>query len=222
MERKIDVWDLPVRVSHWTIVVLVFAMWLTSELGGEWLERHMVIGYVLLGVVLFRLIWGIIGTRYARFTGFAWHPRGLLDHLRHFFSRTPSGYIGHNPMGTLSVVALLGLLLFQLGTGLFVDDDIYLRGPLATWVDRDMRVELTALHKEGFHVLLALIVLHVAAILYYRVVKRESLVLPMITGKKRVPESSADQAADLTGWWWRALIAALISATTVYGIVNWT
>jgi len=188
----VQVWDVPVRVFHWLLVVLVFSSWLTSEIGGNAMTYHMWIGYSTVTFVLFRIVWGFVGSRHARFSDFVRGPVTVLRYLRGAASGVSPG---HNPAGGWSVLALLASLAVQAVTGLFTNDEIATEGPLAARVSTEWSDLLSTVHRYNVYVLLALIALHVAAVLYYLLVKRENLVKPMITGRKHVPATGGGDAS---------------------------
>ncbi len=183
--QRVYVWDGAVRLFHWLVVLGVVGMWVSGEVGGDALDYHRLGGYALLTLVLFRILWGFAGSATARFADFLHGPGAILTYLRDKPTVT-----GHNPLGGWMVLALLLMLLFQGVTGLFSNDDILFDGPLYKWVDKDTSDWLTGLHHLGFKVLLALAAVHVGAIVAYRVVRKENLVLPMFTGYKRLPEGT--------------------------------
>lgn len=189
-EEKRLVWDLPVRVTHWLIVLGVAACWATHYLGVEWFAWHRRSGYVVLVLAAFRLVWGFLGTRHARFASFVRRPRVIIDYLR---GRTPGG-VGHNPLGALAVVTMLLVLLLQAGTGLFANDEIMNAGPFYGWIDQAQSNRLTSVHRFNSDVLLVLIGLHLAAIAWYVGVRGQPLVSAMITGRKPTAEVPATEA----------------------------
>lgn len=186
----VQVWDVPVRLFHWLVVGLVIGSWVTSEVGGNAMTYHMWIGYSILVLVLFRIFWGFVGSRHARFKDFVRGPGALVRYLRGTPAETS---IGHNPLGGLSVLALLASLAVQAVTGLFTNDEIATEGPLAARVGMEWSDLLSTVHRYNFYVLLALIALHVAAVVFYLLVKRENLIKPMLTGKKELPASLAGE-----------------------------
>ncbi len=201
----VKLWDLPVRLMHWSFVLLVPALWWTGEEGD--LDTHVTIGLVMLGLVVFRLIWGFAGSSTARFARFVRGPGAVLRYLR---GQDGAPSVGHNPLGALSVVALLAVLAVQTGLGLFAQDvDGLESGPLSYLVSYDTADAAREAHHLGFNVLLALIGLHLAAILYYLLFKRDNLIAPMVTGKRRF--AGAVESPDIAPLW-RALVAAAISA----------
>lgn len=211
---RVRIWDWPTRVFHWLLVALIPALWWTAE--NERTDLHVTLGLVMLGLLVFRLIWGVIGSSTARFANFLKGPRGIVGYL----NGRAASVVGHNPMGGWSVAAMLALLCLQVGLGLFAsDEDGLVMGPLSLWLDIDTVEWVTELHETLFWVLLALIALHVAAILFYALAKRRNLVGPMLTGRGEAPEGTAPMspapawrlilalaaAAGLAGWLWTRL-----------------
>ena len=206
--RGVRVWDLPTRLFHWLLVVAVIAMIVTGKIGGNLMDWHGRIGVLLAGLLAFRLAWGALGSTYARFASFFPTPGRVLAYLRGEWRG-----LGHNPLGALSVFGLLGLLLLQLGTGLAGNDDIAFRGPLYELADKGLSDRLTGLHKILANALVALVALHVAAIVFYARVRKDNLVRPMITGRK---ENTGGEPARGGGPVALA-IALLVAGAAVYG-----
>lgn len=180
---KVRVWDLPTRLFHWLLVALVVALVVSGEIGGAAMDWHMRFGYVVLSLLLFRVVWGFVGGHWSRFRSFVATPRTVIQYVQ--TGGTPLQSIGHNPLGALSVLGLLGLLLLQVASGLFSDDEIATAGPLAHWASSAWVSLATTYHtKIGKVLLIVLVQLHIAAILYYRLRKGENLVKPMVTGDK--------------------------------------
>lgn len=171
------VWDLPTRLFHWTLVVCVVGAFVTAKLGGNWMDWHGRFGITALGLLAFRLVWGFNGPTYARFAQFVRGPRTILAYLKGQWHGQ-----GHNPLGALSVLALLGILVFQGTIGLFSNDDVAFEGYLMPLVGAELSNRLTSLHKISEEILLVLVALHVGAIAFYARIKKENLVKPMITG----------------------------------------
>lgn len=221
IERKsVRVWDAPVRVFHWVLVALVLTSWVTSEIGGNAMTYHMWSGYTILTLVVSRIVWGFVGSEHARFRGFLHGPRAILSHACSLFGSTSRYYVGHNPLGGISVVLMLASLLLQAGTGLFANDDIATEGPLTYMVSGATSSLLTTIHRYNFYVLVALIAIHVAAALYYLIVKRENLIGAMFTGRKRVPGEGDYADARMTSGWVAVVVVAVIAAG-VATLVNW-
>ena len=209
---KVRIWDAPTRLFHWLLVVLVALLWWSAE--EEKLDLHLTLGLVILGLLVFRLLWGLFGSSTARFANFVRGPRAMLAYL----SGRAGFVLGHNPLGALSVVALLGLVSVVVGLGLFAgDEDGLYSGPLAHLIDPDLSEELTDLHEDSFNVLLVLIAIHVAAIVYYRLIKRDDLVTPMVTGMREAPEGTAPMVAAS---WWRFALAVAAAAGIAWWIAS--
>lgn len=200
------VWDLPTRVFHWLIVILVPACYVTAELGD--LDLHMQLGCAVLALVLFRIAWGFVGSQTARFARLLAGPAAVLHHLRELGRRAPDTQIGHNAAGGWMVLLLILLLVVQTASGLFANDGLGLsEGPLAHDVSGWTSDLLTVVHSYAMDAIWIAVALHVLAIIVYAVVKRQNLVRPMITGKKRLPAATpAPRMASL------ALAVALLAA----------
>ena len=186
--RRVKIWDLPTRLFHWSLVLLVFASWLTNRL--NLMDLHFLSGYTVMGLLIFRLIWGVLGSETARFRDFLKSPRDAIGHLRHLFVREPDQEIGHNAAGGWMVLGLLSLLVVQVGTGLCSNDDILVEGPLAKYVGKDMSDRIGTIHAVNFKLIELAVLAHICAVLAYAVFKGQNLVGPMITGTKRLPVSA--------------------------------
>lgn len=173
------VWDLPLRLFHWLLAIAVAGSVVTALIGGNLMEWHGRIGLFVLGLIVFRMIWGVVGSTYARFWSFLPTPGRILAYLRGDWRG-----LGHNPLGALSVFALLALIGWQAGSGLFANDDIAFEGPLRDIVTKDTSDRLTGIHRLGLWWLVGLVGLHIAAIGFYAFAKGEDLVRPMLTGRK--------------------------------------
>lgn len=182
------VWDLPTRVFHWSLALVVIAGWLIGKnMSFSNIEWHFYLGYAVGLLVLFRLIWGLVGPAPVRLRGLAPRPSEVLSYLKSVRKREPSGVRGHNPLGALSVIAILGTLIVQVVTGLFSEsEDLFATAPLAPFVSKSEVQLANAVHEVFTHVLLLLVVLHVVALLFYWFWKRENLIRAMITGVKLV------------------------------------
>lgn len=204
----VHVWDLPLRIFHWSLVLAILAAYLTGEFGGgEWADWHGRIGSFVLALLVFRLIWGFIGTRHARFGNFLPTPARVAAYLNGRWRG-----VGHNPLGALSVIALLAIVGAQVATGLFANDDIAFAGPLAHLIDKGTSEQVTSWHEQIFYVLAGLIGLHIGAIVFYLVFRRTNLVAPMVTGKKPVAEAQPATAEKHLAW---RFVAAVVIAVTV-------
>ena len=185
MKKIIRVWDLPIRLFHWLLVLCIVLSFITVKIGGNAMEFHALIGYCVLTLIIFRVCWGLVGSHHARFIHFVPSPKGLVNYI---LGKTKAG-LGHNPLGALSVLALLFSLGLQATTGLFANDDIAFEGPFAKYVSNDMVQFLTSIHYFNEKVLIILIALHLCAILYYQKFKGENLIKPMLLGDKEIDPS---------------------------------
>ena len=198
MLTTVRVWDLPTRLFHWMLLICVVGAILCGEIGGEAMVWHFRFGYAILNLLLFRIIWGLVGGHWSRFASFIYSPSNVFRYLRGE-GQVEHG-VGHNPLGAMSVFALLGILLAQVASGLVSDDEIATVGPLSKFVSSTLANSATFYHKDiGKWILVGLVVLHIAAVLFYLLKKGENLVHPMIQGDKRVivsAKSSRDDAAS--------------------------
>jgi len=217
--RALRVWDVPVRVFHWTLVVLLVVSFTTAQIGGNAMQYHEWSGFTILTLVLFRVLWGLTGSTYARFGAFLHGPRSALDYARSLLRGKPAFHAGHNPLGGWMIALLLASLLVQTATGLFANDDVMLEGPLARHISKETSDLLTRIHHINFNVLLALVTVHVGAALYYLRVKRENLILPLVTGVKPVPEGLPVEDRRGGPLWLAALLLG-ISAAVVWAILR--
>jgi len=216
--HTVKVWDLPTWLFHWTLAALMIVQWLTAEQSST-MDYHVWGGYAVLALVLFRLIWGFVGSETARFSDFVRGPGAALEYVRAMLRGETPHYLGHNPMGAWSIVALLILLLIQAVTGLFANDDILIEGPLYAWVSKGTSDWLTTVHKLNFNLLLLVIAVHISAVLFYLLVKRENLIHPMLSGHKRLPPELAQPAPRLVSPW-RALAALAAVGVAVWSLVR--
>lgn len=205
MSTTVRVWDLPTRVFHWALVACIAGSLTTAQIGGNAMAWHFRCGYTVLSLLLFRLIWGVIGGRWSRFASFMYSPATVLRYIKG--QRRPEHSIGHNPLGAGSVFALLGFLLLQVATGLLSDDEIAAAGPLSKFVSNAVASSATFYHTNvGKLVLMGLIVLHIGAILFYFFSKGENLVRPMVRGDK---ETTFAAQSSRDGVWSRMLALCL-------------
>lgn len=206
--KRIFLWDLPTRSFHWLLVVSVVAAVVTGQIGGNLIDWHGKIGILIVGLLVFRLVWGVVGSTYARFAQFFPTPTRVKAYLAGRWRGE-----GHNPLGALSVFALLGLLIVQVATGLFANDDIAFTGPLFDLISKTVSDRLTGLHHLVSDLLIGTVVLHVAAIAYYGHIKKQKLLKPMITGWKEEAEGESAKGGGML-----ALVVALCLAGAVaYG-----
>lgn len=207
--RWVRVWDLPTRVFHWSLVLLVVLSIYTGNVGGlREMDLHKLSGYAILALVLFRLVWGVTGSPRSRFADFVRGPRAVLAYAGSLLGKAHQGFAGHNPMGGWSVVAMLVSLLLQAVTGLFARDDILTAGPLVRYVSKETSRTLTAIHELNATVLYVLIGLHLAAVFGYLIFRKNNLIKPMLTGRK----AATAEIEGLDGAYARSWVAAMILA----------
>jgi cytochrome b len=217
-ERRL-VWDLPLRLFHWLLVLSIVASYVTAKIGFETMPYHMYLGYWTIGLILFRIVWGFVGPKHARFSSFLAGPAGIWRYAKGLAAGTMIQSAGHNPLGGLSVILLLALVGFQAGTGLFATDDIVWTGPYNGAVSSAMAQRLTAWHHMNFNFILAAVALHIMAIAFYFLVKKQNLVGAMVHGKKPasyVPAHEAIERSEIV----KALIVIVISAGLVYWLIS--
>ena len=213
----VRVWDLPTRLFHWTLAACVMGSIGSAWTGGNAMLWHFRLGYAAFVLLAFRVLWGLVGGRWSRFTSFVYAPSAVLRYLRGASRPDEHHEVGHSPTGALSVFALLAVLAAQVGTGLFADDEIANTGPLQKFVSGATSLALTKWHKGyGQWLIIAMLVLHITAILYLLIAKRRNLVRPMLSGDKQLvapAPAAVDNARSRT-------LAALLLALCA-GLVGW-
>jgi cytochrome b len=215
--RPVRVWDLPTRLFHWTLALAVIGSVITGQVGGNAMVWHTRLGLVVMALLLFRLVWGFAGGYWSRFASFLYGPRSVIAYLRG--DPGPGGRyrVGHSPVGAQAVFALLGLLAFQVATGLVADDEIATTGPLNRFVAGSVAHAASDWHEDAGKTLLIVLVLgHVAAVLYYLWRKRRNLIAPMIRGDQALP---VDAMASADGAGQR--LAALLVLATAAALAWW-
>jgi len=193
--HTIRIWDLPTRLFHWLLALSVIGLVITGSIGGNWMLWHLRLGYAVLTLLLFRLVWGFVGGEWSRFGRFLYGPSSVLAYLR---GRAPLRHqAGHTPLGALAVFALLGVLMAQVGSGLMSDDEIAFFGPLVRFVSGDTVSAATGYHKNiGKFIVFGLVALHLLAIVFYKLVRKQSLVKAMVVGTKTLPAPVAHARDD--------------------------
>ncbi len=208
--ETLNVWDLPTRIFHWSLVISIITCWWTSTENGD-MDWHMRCGYAVLALLLFRLLWGVLGSTTALFSSFIASPRAVLEYLAGIRKNETTHHVGHNPAGGWMVMVLLGTALLIATTGLFANDDMFSEGPLAHYVSERISDLATAWHESSFNFLLTLVALHLAAIVFYLLVKKENLVRPMLTGIKRLPPGTRKPDLHTRSVWQALLISGCAS-----------
>jgi cytochrome b len=217
-EEKRLVWDLPLRAFHWLFATTIVACYVTAKLGFDWMQWHFYLGYAAIGLLVFRVLWGFFGPRHARFGSFMHAPSAIWLYLKGMFNPGSAPSIGHNPVGGLMVILMLVLVAVQAGTGLFTTDAVVWAGPYNPSVSGSTASLLSTVHDWNFNFIIAAVVLHVAAILFYALYKKQNLVVPMLHGYKPaalVPEHEAISNSQLL----KALVVSLVAAGFVYWLL---
>jgi len=217
--QAVTVWDISVRIFHWSLVAGIGFLWYSGEEGGNIMTWHMYVGYTMLGLILYRLLWGIYGSTYARFSYFIKGPSKTFNYAKDFIKGESPHSLSHNPLGGWMTIVLMSLVFIQAATGLFATDDIITEGPLFSLVDESTAYLLTEIHEINFNLLLLSAGLHIAAVLYHRFVKGEDLVKSMITGKKNTELTPSD---ELKFSWYKMLLTVGLVGASIYGLVNMT
>lgn len=216
--KKIRIWDLPTRVFHWLLALAVITALVTANIGGNAMDWHFRCGYAALSLVVFRVCWGLVGSYHARFVNFVPSPKKLWAYLSN--RAQPDVAHGHNPLGALSVLAMLAVILTQTISGLFANDDIASEGPLMKFVSKERSDQLSWLHSQvSGNLIYALIALHVLAICFYFFKKKNNLILPMLTGDKQL-DANSKSVED--SWSLRAfaLSCAMLCVGAVYALIQ--
>lgn len=221
MSVKIIVWDLPVRLFHWSLALCVLLAAISGLQGGDALEMHMQTGYAIVVLVAFRLCWGFLGSTYARFNNFLYGPPATLDYLKKSWRGEAVTPLGHNPLGGWMIALMLGVLVIQTASGLFANDDIMTEGPLFHRVSKHTSDLLTAVHNVNFLLIACLAAMHVATVVgFYLLVKRTNLIRPMLTGRKSVPQDRVPANHHIGAHTnLLALALLLLVAVAVYGFL---
>ena len=219
-QHNIRVWDLPTRLFHALLIVCVAGLVITGEIGGDAMRLHFLFGYGVLTLVFFRLVWGFVGGHWSRFVNFVPTPSQLLAYVQALRTRSAPPSVGHNPLGALSVIAMLLMLAIQVLSGFISDDEIAATGPWTSLVPNAWIELATEYHSEiGKTILIVLVIVHVASILYYKRYKNEDLITPMIKGDKQelatTPASRDTRTSRIF-----ALSVLLACAYGVYQLVN--
>ncbi len=223
---SLRIWDLPTRLFHFALIACVAGLIITGEIGGDVMTLHFYLGYAVLTLVFFRLVWGVVGGHWSRFIHFIPTPtelRAYIASLKHLHAQ-PSA--GHNPLGALSVLAMLLVLLAQVLSGFLSDDEVSVSGPWTAWAPGVWVECASEYHTEiGKAVLISLVLLHVGAVLFHKYIKGDDLITPMVSGDKALPEDMAQTTPASVDTWvtrTKALLVLALCAYAVYRVVNFT
>lgn len=218
--KRVLVWDLPVRIFHWTLLLAIVGAFITNQLGVVYFRYHLWFGYTVLVLVAFRLVWGLIGTRHARFWNFVRGPVTTVRYTRDLLRGRDVHYAGHNPLGALMVVVLLGAIFAQAATGLFGNDEIFNVGPLYGYVTNELSLELTSVHRQLFYWLAGAAAIHILAVLAHWLFKRENLVAAMITGRKPRHHLNAVDIVQSSRTWLAVLLVAVVAVGLAWIVLH--
>jgi cytochrome b len=216
MVKQQLVWDLPVRIFHWCFVCVLLALWYTSDQDNGLIEVHIKLGYTALGLTLFRIIWGFLGTKHAQFINFIPSINQLKAYIHDLRVGQVKNYIGHNPLGSLMVIFILFAVLLQASTGLFISDDIFSAGPYNGVFSEEIEKFLKLVHSNGFNIIATLSGIHILAVLYHVIIKKENLIKPMIDGKKSIDNADENNLIKHS-----KLLTAFVIAVVVVVFVYW-
>ena len=214
--KTIKIWDVPVRIFHWSLVTLFIAAYVTNLLGPNYFNYHLWAGYGIIVLVVFRILWGFVGTYHARFFNFVSNPVATTKYALSVLKKKDVHYLGHNPLGAVMVVALLLAILVQAVTGLFTNAEIINLGPLYGYINDELSLKLTSIHRQLFYWIAGAIFLHIAAVLFHVWFKRDNIVKAMFTGKKNTDELAAEKSISSSKIWLAIIIVAIVIAALVW------
>ena len=210
------IWDVPVRLFHWMLPILVAVSYISVK--KDMMTLHFLAGYTMAALLIFRIVWGFVGSETARFSHFLKSPIAAIRHLGHFFKRDPDTQVGHNEAGGWMVVVLLALLVVQVATGLCANDDGTTEGPLMKHISKELSDRLSLFHEINFKLLMLMVAGHLAAVIGYAVFRGHDLVRPMVTGRKRLPAATPAPAMVHP---LAALVILAIAAALVFAIARY-
>jgi cytochrome b len=213
--QKALIWDIPTRLFHWLLAICIVAQWATAELADDLMNWHFYIGYFTLGLIIFRLVWGFIGPRHARFSQFLVSPTKSWHYFKNLLLRKEKSYPGHNPVGGLIVPVVIIVIGIQAISGLFATDDVLHSGPYMSSVGTDMQATLDWLHHKTFDLITVIIVVHLLALIWHKFVAKDHIIKAMLTGEKEAPiEDGITSSKILT-----AIILITVIAAVLYTLV---
>ncbi len=214
------VWDLPVRIFHWLLVLAIIGAYVTHQAGVEYFKYHLWCGYTVVVLVSFRILWGLVGTYHARFWNFIRGPVHTLRYAVNTLRDRETHYAGHNPLGAVMVVILLTTLLVQSITGMFGNDEILNFGPLYGYISNELSLKLTSLHRILFYWIMGAAALHILAVVAHRVFKGENLVMAMFTGRKPADKVKPEEEISSSRLWLALVILAVVIAVLAWYVKN--
>lgn len=211
----IKAWDLPTRVFHWLLVLLLLFSWISAKYGDAFLVWHKWNGYAILTLLLSRIVWGLGGSTTSRFVTFVYGIRQMIAYSACLINGTSRHYLSHNPLGGLMVVMMMGFILLQITTGLFSSDEIFGHGPFSQHITGTAVQLMTAYHQSLFYLIMALVAIHVLAVLYHQLIRREKIIEAMFTGKK--PKHNYQDIQQIR---WKSVYLALAVVLVIAGVVT--
>jgi len=215
--QQFYIWDFPTRLFHWLLVIAISSQYITAELIDDAMQWHFYGGYFILGLLIFRLLWGFWGAYYAKFSQFIVSPQTAWRYSKTFTSSDYQPYVGHNPLGAYSIIFILTVLLTQSISGLFITDDIFHNGPYYNAVGEETRSIMNWLHHQGFNAIWLFLALHISAMIVYKLVKKQNLVISILTGYKQQKKTASVTPTQNHGI--KFVVFAGLSALIVYLIV---
>jgi cytochrome b len=210
------VWDIPVRIFHWSLVLAVIGAYVSHRAGIDYFQYHVWFGYAVVVLVGFRIVWGVVGTYHARFWNFIRGPLHTIRFLLATLRATEARHAGHNPLGAMMVIVLLAGMLAQSVSGLFANDEILNFGPLYGYISNDRSLALTSLHRQLFYWIMGAVLLHIVAVIMHRVIKKEDLIKAMFSGRK--PADRVKPAEEITS---SRIALALSVVLAIVGVLYW-
>jgi cytochrome b len=220
VSAPIRIWDLPIRIFHWLLVLLFVAAYTTHILGTDYFIYHLWFGYATLILVSFRILWGFVGTYHARFSNFVRNPIATIKYALSVFKKTDKPHAGHNPLGAIMVIILLPAILVQAITGLFTNDEIFNVGPLYAYISDELSLSLTSLHRQLFYWILGAIVLHIAAVLCHQFLKRDNIIGAMFTGKITAKGLENEKSISSSKLWLAVILVIVLSLILAWIVLN--
>jgi len=219
---SVKVWDWPLRLFHWLLVATLIFQYVTGEILDDAMQWHFYGGYFALGLILFRLIWGVWGSHYARFSQFIRSPLSVIAYFRNnnLKANQATEYLGHNPAGAYSLIAMLALVLSQAASGLFISDEIFSEGPYYGILGETWQSVADFVHHNGFNAILVIVAIHITAIIYYEVKHKQALTKAMLTGKKQSNQSTETPALSPAAFWFRFAISLFLVSGLMYLIIE--
>lgn len=212
---SVKIWDLPLRIFHWLLAVLIVIMLVSANLGN--FDVHITTGKIIVVLLLTRVAWGFLGSSNVRFSALVFKPRAYIDYIKTLPERRPGYSVAHSPIGSLAVIAILVALAVQVTTGLFATDvDGLVEGPFAYYIPYELTREASDIHVTHVDWLIALIIVHIAANAFYYVYKRDNLIKPMITGTRQIPSDLAINTPRLAPLWKTALVTVVVAAVMIW------